>query len=168
MLKGVDAILKRRGKDIVRRFRDKMSSMKLDATRRTSKSFRYEVKPEELIIRYKKSFESIDAGLGPRFHSPSRGKIIEWMKAKNIQPRKNGQFVPSTDANYKRSAFAIGRAIYQNGTIKRFGYRGANIKAQVISPQYLGAITKELRKVIGFNISREISQNFKKHGFKSI
>lgn len=55
--------------------------------------------------------------------SPRNNSILNWVKTKNIVPRKGG----SSPNNIKRLAFVIARSIGRRGTIARFGYRGTNI-----------------------------------------
>jgi hypothetical protein len=55
--------------------------------------------------------------------SPRDNSILNWVKTKNIVPRKGG----SSPNNIKRLAFVIGRSIGRRGTLEKFGYRGTNI-----------------------------------------
>jgi hypothetical protein len=88
------------------------------------------IKPQELkdgfAILGKRYIEQISEGrkkgqMPP--WSPRDNSILNWVKTKNIVPRKGG----SSPNNIKRLAFVIGRSIGRRGTLEKFGYRGTNI-----------------------------------------
>ena len=67
---------------------------------------------------------NIQSGKGG--NKPPINKIVEWMKAKGIQPRNPlGRFMAKTPTNYRRSAFAIATKIQSVGTDKYLGKRPA-------------------------------------------
>ena len=53
--------------------------------------------------------------------------IIIWMRAKGIFPEKDGQIVPSTSSNIRRSAFGIAKGIVDHGTRVTRGEAGIPI-----------------------------------------
>ena len=87
------------------------------------------------------------------------------MKAKNIQPKKNNRFVSRTDSNYKKSAFLIGRAIYNNGTIKGRGYRGTGLLTVAFGAKVRNNLTDELSQVFISEASDELLNTLRKNGF---
>lgn len=162
---GLDELLESTGSAITDRLRSNLQAAGGVATGRTLNSIRHEVEPMELIIRYKASLNAHAWGLGPRVHSPNKEKIVQWMKAKGIQPRRKGRFVAGTEANYKRSAFAIARAIYKNGTIKRFSYQGSGILEKSYNRGHKGALTKALKKLMADNVRKQVKTIFVANGF---
>ena len=71
--------------------------------------------------------QAIDEGTEGYRTIPPIEQIISWMKAKNISPKRNRQFVSPKEHAYRRSAFQIARAMATRGTIKRYGYKGSGI-----------------------------------------
>jgi hypothetical protein len=42
--------------------------------------------------------------------------LIDWMRFRNISPKRNGVILPATETNLKRSAFGIAKGIVKKGT----------------------------------------------------
>jgi hypothetical protein len=79
--------------------------------------------------------------------------LEEWIRNKasvkqSVKP-KDGQ---SIDDAIKSFAIAISRKIGSKGTIKRFGYKGANFIEEVLSPQNIDAIAQHLSDAFGQRI----------------
>ena len=104
------------------------------ASGRTVDSINYKVQGSDLIINFDSTLGILDGGNRPDGSKPSVYSILQWMRDKNIRPRDSrksdstkGRFVSTSRRNLISSAFLIARAIKDNGTIKRFGYRGTNV-----------------------------------------
>jgi hypothetical protein len=84
---------------------------------------------------------------------PPIKSLEQWINAKeevkkDVKP-KDGQ---SMDDAIKSFAIAISRKIASKGTIKRFGYKGANFVQEVLSPQNIDAIAQHLSDAFGQRI----------------
>jgi hypothetical protein len=165
MAKGYKDVLSDYGDKIVSRIQQGLISDDTMATGEAYRSVRAIASEKQLRITYNKSVAAVDRGLRPGEHSPNWQSIVRWMQAKGIQPRAKGRFVNSTPSNYKRSAFAIGKAIYRNGTIKRFTYRGTGVLDRAWSRGLKSALTKSLRKRTKENIKAEMAVILKQNGF---
>ncbi len=86
---------------------------------------------------------------------PSSDRILEWMEAKGVQPRRNGKPVRKTDKNIRDSAFAIAQAIGNKGTIKRFGYKGSDLFSFVTNP-VIDEMTQEILTAYTVDVERYI------------
>lgn len=163
--RGLEEILLEAADGITQRLKDAMYEDDTVATGQTVNSIRSEVKGREISIRFNKALSAIDSGNAPGQHSPTVNRIISWMQAKGIQPRLKGRFVAATPGNYKRSAFAIARAIYRDGTIKRFGYQGTRLFERSWGPGYKGALTKKVKALVQNNIQQGVNVIFRANGF---
>jgi hypothetical protein len=103
-------------------------------------------------IRMADYWENVDKGQKP-------GTIVEvksleeWINAKasvkkSVRPRP-GQTMQEAITNF---ATAIAAKIKEKGTIKRFGYKGANFVQEVLSPQNIDAIAQHLSDAFGQRI----------------
>ena len=72
--------------------------------------------------------------------------IIDWMLVKGIQPQREGEIVPSTETNIKRSAFGIAKGIVDKGTPVTRGEKGVDINRILNEnlPDYLEGVAGEL------------------------
>lgn len=163
--KGVVSVLNKYGRRITDTIQNKLKSDRTFATGKTYNSVDYEVNGTTLEISMDSTVEGVSKGINKRTHSPSRTSIIRWMKAKNIQPRVNNRFVARTDSNYKKSAFLIGRAIYNNGTIKRFSYRGSKVLTVAFGAKIRNRLTDELSKAFIAEASDELLNTLLRNGF---
>jgi hypothetical protein len=106
------------------------AQLKIDGTQATGdteKSLNYIVGSGRLEILANKSLELIDKGRGPG-EAPPISDILRWAEAKNIKPRgSDGSFIQVSDSSLFWMAGNISNAIRDNGTIKRFGYKGSGI-----------------------------------------
>ena len=57
--------------------------------------------------------------------------IIAWMASRGIAPMRNGEVLPSTSTNIKRSAFGIARGIVSRGTSINQGRQGLEIEVAI-------------------------------------
>lgn len=79
--------------------------------------------------------------------------LEQWINAKeevkkDVKP-KDGQ---SMDDAIKSFAIAISRKIASKGTIKRFGYKGANFIEEVLNPENIDTIAQHLSDAFGQRI----------------
>lgn len=98
-----------------------------------------------------KHWEEFEYGRPKKQYPPPRVKDIEeWITAKGIPVRKSkGQSKLSVMQQRKGMAIAISRAIYNNGTIKRFGYQGSRFVRDVLTPDNLQVISDALARMYG-------------------
>jgi hypothetical protein len=165
MFKGIEPILQEAADSITERLKGNLLSDDTYATGDTERSIKATVRGKEIRITFNKSLSAIDTGNAPNSHSPMWQKIVRWMQAKGIRPRLKGRFVAGTTANYKRSAFAISKAIYRQGTIKRFAYQGTRIFERSWSSGYKGALTKRVKQQMDKNLKEAVNVIFSANGF---
>jgi len=80
--------------------------------------------------------------------------LEQWISAKGIQVRQSkGESKQTVLERRKSMAIAIARKIHSKGTIKRFGYKGSNFIADVLTPQNVDTIAQKLSDVTGLRIS---------------
>ena len=99
----------------------------------THKSVNYKVGKDYVEVTAAQSFKYVDQGRGPG--KVPLAQIQQWIEEKGIQPRFDNKFAKKTPGSMKRMAFAIRNAIGQNGTIKRFAYKGSNLRQRVYDAQ---------------------------------
>lgn len=97
-------------------------------------------------------WENVDKGQKPGT-IVSVKSLEEWINAKakvksSVRPRP-GQSMQDAITNF---ATAIAAKIKEKGTIKRFGYKGANFIEEVLSPQNIDAIAQHLSDAFGQRI----------------
>tara|TARA_R110000782_G_scaffold269943_1_gene369033 strand:+ start:193 stop:693 length:501 start_codon:yes stop_codon:yes gene_type:complete len=115
------------GKILVDKYKAQLKIDGTQATGDTEKSLNYIVNGGKLEILANKSLELIDKGSEPGV-TPQISDILIWAEAKRIKPRgSDGAFVKVTDSSLFWMAGNISNAIRDNGTIKRFGYKGSGI-----------------------------------------
>lgn len=83
-------------------------------------------------------------GIWPNFYS-----IQNWMASKGI-----GKGLPEKKLHGLN--YVIRRAIYEKGTIKRFGYKGSGFVSKVFNQQYLNTLSKVLSAITGQTIAVSI------------
>lgn len=142
--KRTTATMERWGKVLEDELARIMRSLDLVASGRTVSSIKGEVVVDGTKIKLSINAESnkgvsvidvLDTGQKPSQAKWPAGAIEQWIRDRGLTPRRKGRFVRATDTNIKRSAYAIARAIREKGTIKRFGYGGANLYEQVFAPR---------------------------------
>jgi hypothetical protein len=81
-------------------------------------------------------------------------RIDEWLLQKGIATppdfKKEGDSVKDARENFAR---VIAKKIHRKGTIKRFGYKGANFVADVLNQQSINAIAEHLGEALGQRIA---------------
>ena len=81
-------------------------------------------------------------------------RIDEWLLQKGIATppdfKKEGDSVEQARENFAR---VIAKKIHRKGTIKRFGYKGANFVADVLNQQSINAIAEHLGEAFGQRIA---------------
>jgi hypothetical protein len=97
-------------------------------------------------------WENVDKGQKPGT-IVSVKSLEEWINRKasvkkSVRPRP-GQSMQEAITNF---ATAIAAKIKEKGTIKRFGYKGANFVQEVLSPQNIDAIAQHLSDAFGQRI----------------
>lgn len=84
--------------------------------------------------------------------------IEQWISAKGIQVRQSkGESKQSVLERRKSMAEAIAKKIASKGTIKRFGYKGSNFIADVLTQQNIDTIAQKLSDITGLRISVYLS-----------
>lgn len=154
-------ILDKYGRRITDRLRRQIREKDAVATGDLLRSVTYDSDSKSLNISYNSELNAHSFGLRPNLHSPSRASIVRWMKAKGLQPRGK----EATEKNYERAAFLIGRSIYRNGTIKRFGYQGSNIIDTAWSESQQKALSRDIAKAYQEQTTKDLKTIFKKNGF---
>ena len=72
--------------------------------------------------------------------------IIRWMEVRGIMPQRDGEILPATATNIKRSAFSIAKGITEKGTRVTRGEAGIPIR-QILDdnlPDYLEGVAGQL------------------------
>jgi hypothetical protein len=137
-----------------------------------SKSLRSSVNPSNAVtvadgvqvhIVMADYWEYVESGRGPTKKGNNGGKFLwqhieEWISAKGISVRKSNQQSTQSVLEARRSmAYAIAQKIHKRGTIKRFGYKGANFIKDVLTPQNIEAIAQHLSDMAGRKIELYVS-----------
>ena len=138
---------------ITTEIKTQLDAKNLNATRRLRNSVSGTVfasaKSISLNIYAAEYFDSVDKGTKPGKRPPYR-KIYEWAKVKGIQPMNS--------KNFNQMVKNIQEAILQSGTIKRFGYKGANI-LDYVDQKYKDEITEEIKQGYLKDLESEININ---------
>ncbi len=126
-LSNLQAELVKYGTLLVQKYKAQLKIDGTQATGDTEKSLNYVVGTAELQILADKSLEYIDEGRKPG-EAPPLSAIAQWARAKGIKPRGgDGSFIKSTSMTEVWMIKNIAKSIAENGTIKRFGYKGSGI-----------------------------------------
>lgn len=118
----------------------------------------------EIEISMADYWERVEDGQKPGIwpHMPS---LIEWVGAKasvkTIALKRKGKN-QSVDDAIKSFASVIAKKIHSKGTIKRFGYRGSNFIADVLTPQNVDVIAQKLADVTGLRITAYVTTEIAK------
>lgn len=108
-------------------------------------------------------YQWVEDGRGPTktttASKPTLAQSLEqWISAKGIQVRQSkGESKQSVLERRKSMAIAIARKIHSKGTIERFGYKGSNFIADVITQQNVDTIAQKLSDITGLRISVYLS-----------
>ena len=126
-LSNLQAELVKYGTLLVQKYKAQLKIDGTQATGDTEKSLSYAVNTAELQILADKSLEYIDQGRKAG-EAPPLSAIAQWARAKGIKPRAgDGSFIKSTSMTEVWMIKNIAKSIAENGTIKRFGYKGSGI-----------------------------------------
>jgi len=102
-------------------------------------------------------YQWVESGRG-KGKRPPIASIEQWISAKGIQVRQSkGETKQSVLDRRKSMAIAIANKIASKGTIKRFGYKGSNFIADVLTQQNIDVIAQKLSDVTGLRISVYLS-----------
>lgn len=102
-----------------------------------------------LFLTAEDYYSVINDGRRAGARKPPPDKIMNWIKVKGIS--SNRQDVK----NIKQLTFLISRAIARNGTIKRFGYKGAGLTQYIL--QSLGSkLLNDVKKAYQKDIEQAI------------
>lgn len=98
-------------------------------------------------------YQWVENGRG-KGRRPPIASIEQWISAKGIQVRQSkGETKQSVLERRKSMAIAIANKIASKGTIKRFGYKGSNFIADVLTQQNIDTIAQKLSDITGLRIS---------------
>ena len=137
------------GKSIIKRMIQKMNQMDLNASGRAAKSLKYEKLPDGLAIYGEEYFEQIDKGRMPNNSRPPLQPIFQWVQRRMaVEDAKEA----------RRVAFAVQQTIAEKGTIKRFGYKGADILDFIIKTEIKNRFQPEAMKTVKEELLREAKQ----------
>lgn len=142
----LDALFDKYGKSIIKRMIQKMNQLDLNASGAAAKSLKYEKLPDGLIITGKDYFEQIDKGRRPNNTRPPMQPLFQW-----VQRRMAVEDIKEA----RRVAFAVQQTIAEKGTIKRFGYKGADILDFIIKTEIKNKFQPEAIKVVKDELIRE-------------
>lgn len=108
----------------------------------------------------------VDQGRGAtkKGHTPGTlflwERIDDWLGRKGIATppdfKKEGDSVDDARENFAR---VIAKKIHRKGTIKRFGYKGANFVADVLNQQSINAIAEHLGEAFGQRIAISVKMS---------
>tara|TARA_R110000796_G_scaffold230582_1_gene348251 strand:+ start:383 stop:859 length:477 start_codon:yes stop_codon:yes gene_type:complete len=112
------------------------------------KSISYEVKGNIVEISALEYIGAVSDGISKK-KFPNGYNILEWAKARGLQPRgAKGRLLSRTDANMRSMAFVISRSIADKGISKRFGYQGSGF-------------LEEIKKDVVDNVTEMIAEAYK-------
>lgn len=127
--------LEKYGKLLEMKYKAQLKIDKTYASGDTADSVSYKAYPTRLNILANEAFNVIDDGR-KEGSIPSSRVILDWMRAKKIQPRPTKKIRGSKEYRMKKVSYAIAKAIEEKGTIKRFAYKGSGIGGFVFSNIY--------------------------------
>jgi hypothetical protein len=125
LIEDIEALLNLYGEKIAQDIRNKMSEDGTVATGASNASLDYDAEGGNLRITGNEGIAVVSEGR-PAGRFPNIQNIKDWIAAKGITP--NASTIRPRDL-----AYVIARAIYQNGSIKRFGYKGSGLLDYVIN-----------------------------------
>jgi hypothetical protein len=102
-------------------------------------------------------YQWVESGRRPGKRPPIKS-IEEWITSKGIQVRQSkGESGQSVLDRRKSMAIAIAGKIASKGTIKRFGYKGSNFIADVLTPQNVDTIAQKLSDLTGLRLQAYVT-----------
>jgi len=135
-----------------------INALQMSASGRMEHKFRV-VANQHLVgeirgVHYMKYLENTFTGRPQTVGRQFVENIIEWFRYKRLQPKRNGEIIPSTETNIKRSAFGIAKSIVANGT--KYSKSGVGLDIQGAmnrhKSDYLESIGKEFLKEFSENL----------------
>tara|TARA_B110000503_G_scaffold11008_1_gene14951 strand:+ start:58 stop:534 length:477 start_codon:yes stop_codon:yes gene_type:complete len=131
-MENLDKALKDVGENVVSEI--KRLAIKRDGFKASGdldRSISYEVKGNIVEVSALEYIGAISDGIHKK-KFPNGYNILEWAKARGLQPRgAKGRLLSRTDANMKSMAFVIARSISEKGISKRFGYKGRGFLEEI-------------------------------------
>ena len=135
----IAVLLEEYGQASVKKLKREVRISDLIASQKTINSISYSLQGKhKVLLTFSAVLNILDRGRKKGQAPPSSRDIMQWMDDKGIQPRANrkagrgsSNFARGSLRNKRSSAFMIAKAISRNGTIKRFGHRGAKIFKKV-------------------------------------
>lgn len=131
---------------------ESMLDKDLKATGQGVNSIASEVENYTLSILGEEYLKDVDEGQEPGT-TVNINNLITWVDAKGLAPPEN----------VESYAYGVQQAIYKRGTIKRFGYEGANFLNYVIE-QDVPELVNDLELRLGDEIERVIARKINKNG----
>lgn len=102
-------------------------------------------------------YQWVESGRG-KGRRPPIASIEQWISAKGIQVRQSkGESKQSVLDERKSMAIAIANKIASKGTIKRFGYKGSNFIADVLTQQNVDTIAQKLSDLTGLRLTAYVT-----------
>lgn len=142
----LDGLFDKYGKSIVKRMIDKLNQLELNASGSVAKSLRYEKIQDGLAIIGNSYFEQIDKGRRPNNTRPPMQPLLQWVQRRmSVEDAKEA----------RRVAFAVQQTIAEKGTIKRFGYKGADILDFIIKTEIKNKFQPEAIRLVKTELIRE-------------
>ena len=117
----------------------------------------------ELKISMADYWQWVENGRGPTktttASKPTLAQSLEqWISAKGIQVRQSkGESKQTVLERRKSMAIAIARKIHSKGTIQRFGYKGSNFIADVLTQQNVDTIAQKLSDLTGLRLTAYVT-----------
>lgn len=124
----------------------------INATGQGLNSIKSDVENYTLSILGEEYLKDVDKGQEPGTVADINS-LITWVDARGLAPAEN----------VESYAYGVQQAIYKRGTIKRFGYEGANFLNYVIE-QDVPELVNDLELRLGDEIERVIARKINKNG----
>lgn len=144
----LQAALNKYAEAIKYRIKRQIKIDKTDATGFLHRSIETAVGSETINVFAANYIQYVEDGRGGGKYPPV-GKITQWVRAKRIRARRDDVM------NERQLVYLIRRAIANNGTIQRFGYKGSGLLEQVIE-QLRPAMTQEFKDAVAEDIRKNI------------
>ena len=135
----------------------RMNEQNVNATGNAARKIRYKANQTNLKITGPEYVLAVDEGLRrdnykKRQPSTSKNGLNDWVAAR-VAPNLSGM-------ELKRLTFAIAHTIKNNGTIKRFQYRGADLISFILNKN-LNRMTADIADYVLDGIDKSITVNIK-------
>lgn len=147
----IDFVLRKTGTEMEETLRAELQIEDLIATGRGLNSIESQVDANTLSVMGEDYLLKVDEGQ-PAGTVANLDSLIEWATARGLAPAEN----------IESFAAGVQQAIYKRGTIKRFGYEGANFLEYVLN-EHLPSMASELEMQISSAIEKAIAKNINKN-----